>query len=125
MDAQFSLKTKYNRPYDYQRALNENPTVIFGWFKLLRNIMNKYEIQAKDLYNFDETGFIMSIITASMIITRSDKHGKAKSVQPDNRKWATIIECINVSNWCIPPFIIVKGTYHFFNWTTDSDFLDD
>ena len=48
--------------------------------------MDKYRIQAEDLYNFDETGFIMGIITAFMIITRLDRHGKAKSVQPNNRE---------------------------------------
>ena len=47
-------------------------------------MMDKYEIQIKDLYNFNKTGFIIGIITASMIITRSDRHGKAKSVQFDN-----------------------------------------
>ena len=77
--------------------------------------MAKYGIQIEDLYNFDETGFIISIITSSLVITRSDRHGKAKSIQLNNRKWGTIIECINASGWCIPPFIIIKSTYHLFN----------
>ena len=47
-------------------------------------MMDKYGIQAEDLYNFNETGFIIGIITASMVITRSDRHEKAKSVQPNN-----------------------------------------
>ena len=99
--------------------------MISGWFRLLRNIIDKYGIQTEDFYNFDETGFIMGIITASMIITRLNRHEKAKSIQPNNQEWATIIECINASSWCIPPFIIVKGTYHLSNWTTDSGFLDN
>ena len=44
VDAQPSLKTKFSRLYDYQRALCEDPTVISGWFALLRNIMAKYGI---------------------------------------------------------------------------------
>ena len=60
--------------------------------------MDKYGIQAEDLYNFNETGFIIGIITAFMVITRSDRHGKAKSIQPSNRKWATVIKCINASS---------------------------
>ena len=125
VDAQPLLKTKFDRPYDYQRALNEDPTVISGWFALLHNMMAKYEVQPEDLYNFDETGFMMGAIASSMVITRSDRHGKAKSVQPGNREWATVIECINASGWCIPPFVIVKGAYHLSNWTTDSDFPDN
>jgi hypothetical protein len=122
VDAQPSLKTRFNRPYDYQRALCEDPEVIGNWFRLLRNMMAKYGITDDDLYNFDETGFMMGIITASMVITRSDRHGKAKSVQPGNREWATGIECINAKGWCIPPFVIVQGAYHLANWTTESGF---
>ena len=86
IDAQSSLKTKFNRPYDYQRALNENPTVISSWFRLLRNIIAKYGIQIENLYNFNETGFMINIITSSLVITRLNRHGKAKSIQPGNRK---------------------------------------
>jgi hypothetical protein len=57
-----------------------------------------------------------------MIVTRSDRHGKAKSIQPGNREWATVIECINAKGWCIPPFVIVQGAYHLANWTTESGF---
>ena len=60
--------------------------MIFGQFKLLRNIMAKYEIQIEDFYNFDEIGFIINIITSSLIITRLNRHRKAKSVQFNNRK---------------------------------------
>jgi hypothetical protein len=122
VDMQPSLKTKFNRPYDYQRALCEDPEVIGNWFRLLRNIMAKYGIPDDDLYNFDETGFMMGMITASMVVTRVDKCGKAKSVQPGNREWATAIECINAMGWCIPPFVIVQGAYHLASWTTESGF---
>jgi hypothetical protein len=57
-----------------------------------------------------------------MVVTRSDRHGKAKSIQPGNREWATVIECINAKGWCIPPFVIVQGAYHLANWTTESGF---
>jgi hypothetical protein len=122
VNAQPSLKTKFNRPYDYQRALCEDPEVIGNWFRLLRNMMAKYGITDDDLYNFDETGFMMGVITATLVITRSDRHGKAKSIQPGNREWATAIECINAKGWCIPPFVIVQGAYHLANWTTESGF---
>ncbi|KAF6809659.1 transposase, partial [Colletotrichum plurivorum] len=46
--------------------------------------MAKYGIQEGDIYNFDETGFMMGVITASIVVTRADKRGKAKSVQPGN-----------------------------------------
>ena len=122
VDMQPSLKTRFDRPYDYQRALCEDPEIIGNWFRLLRNMMAKYRIIDENLYNCDETGFMMGIITASMVITRSDKVGKPKSIQPGNREWATAIECINASGWSIPPFVIVQGAYHLASWTTESGF---
>jgi hypothetical protein len=122
VDMQPSLKTRFDRPYDYQRALCEDPEVIGNWFRLLSNMMAKYRIIDDNLYNCDETGFMMGMITASMVVTRADRRGKAKSVQPGNREWATVIECINVNGWCIPPFVIVQAAYHLASWTTESGF---
>jgi len=44
-----------------------------------------------DVYNFDETGFIMGIIFAGMVVTTSDGYSKAKLAQPGNREWAMVI----------------------------------
>ena len=43
-------------------------------------MMAKYGIQEGDLYNFDKTGFMMGIITFSIVVTRSDRRGKIKSI---------------------------------------------
>ena len=80
MDTQPSLKIKFARLYDYQRALYEDPTVISGWFALLYNIIAKYRVQPEDLYNFNKTGFIIGQITSSIMVTRFDRRGKTKSV---------------------------------------------
>ncbi len=44
----------------------------------MRNVKAKYSIADDDVYNFDETGFIMGIIFASIVVTTSDGLGKAK-----------------------------------------------
>jgi hypothetical protein len=38
------LKVKFNRKYNYSRALCEDPEVIQGWFRLVENIKAKYGI---------------------------------------------------------------------------------
>jgi hypothetical protein len=53
--------------------------------------MAKYSILEEDSYNFDKTGFMISIIFASMVVTTSDSHSKAKLAQPGNCKWAIVI----------------------------------
>lgn len=38
------LKTRFNRVYDYQRGLCEDPAIIEPWFRLVTNIRAKYGI---------------------------------------------------------------------------------
>ena len=122
IDTQPSLKTRFSRPYNYQRALYKDPKVIGNQFRLLRNIMAKYGITDNNLYNFNKTSFIIGQITSTLVITHSNRHRKAKSIQPRNRKQATAIKYINTKGWYILPFIIIQGTYHLTNQTTESGF---
>jgi hypothetical protein len=110
------LRTCFSRRYDYQRAKCEDPKVISEWFALVRNVVAKYGILEEDMYNFDETGFMMGIIFAGMVVTTSDDRGKAKLAQPGNREWATVIQGVNARGWAIPPFIILAAQYHLANW---------
>ncbi len=60
-----------------------------------------------DFYNFDETGFIMGIICAVIVVTCADRRGGGKAVQPGNREWATAIAYINSKGWSVPLFLVV------------------
>ena len=110
------LKTRIRRPYDYQRAKCEDPEIIQGWFNLVHNTINKYGIQIDDIYNFDEVGFMMGIITAVLVITASERRARPKAIQPGDREWVTTIEAVNATGWAIPPFIILKGKEHLSTW---------
>ena len=119
------LRTRYTRRYDYQRAKCEDPKVIGEWFALVQNVKAKYGIVDDDIYNFDETGFMMGIIFAGMVVTTSDSRGKAKLAQPGNREWATVTQGVNAIGWAIPPFIILAAQYHLANWYTECNLPAD
>ncbi|KAJ0126551.1 Uncharacterized protein HZ326_30342, partial [Fusarium oxysporum f. sp. albedinis] len=61
------LKTHLFRKHDYQRAKCEDPTIIRGWFRLVQNTIAKYGIRLDDIWNFDETGFMMGLIMVGML----------------------------------------------------------
>jgi hypothetical protein len=82
----------------------------------VENTIAKYGIDLADIYNFDETGFMMGVIASGMVVTGTERHGRPKSVQPENREWITDIQAINAEGWAIPPFIIGAGQYHLVNW---------
>jgi hypothetical protein len=110
------LKIRFNRKLDYQRAKNEDPEVIQEWFTLVQNTIIKYGITDDDIYNFDETGFMMGIAATAKVVTASERRNRPKSVQPGNREWVTVIQAINAKGWSIPPFIIFSGQYHLAAW---------
>ncbi|KAG6997277.1 hypothetical protein FocnCong_v015274 [Fusarium oxysporum f. sp. conglutinans] len=119
------LITRRFRRYDYQRAKCEDPTIIRGWFRLVENTIAKYGIQLDDIWNFDETGFMMGMIEPGMVITSLERQGMPKKVQPGNREWITAIQAINAEGQSIPPFIIGSGQYHLANWYRECDLPGD
>jgi hypothetical protein len=76
----------FNRIYDFQKALCEDSELISLWFRLVENIRAKYKVLDYDLYNFDETGFIIGVICPIMVVTRADRYSRGKAVQPGNRE---------------------------------------
>lgn len=119
------LKTYVNRAYDYQRTRCEDPKIMKDWFRLVANMKAKYGIQDCDTYNFDETGFMMGAIRPAMVITRADRIGKPRSVQPGNREWATAIVCISGDGYAMPPYLVLQGRHHLANWYTQTGLPHD
>jgi hypothetical protein len=110
------LQSVYNRKFDYQRAECEDPGVIGLWFKLVHDTISKYSVSEEDIYNFDETGFQMGVISTSKVITTSERRGRPRTIQPGNREWVTAIEAVNAKGWAIPPFIIFAAKLHQMTW---------
>ena len=44
---------------------------------------------------------------------------EAFSIQPGNREWVSIIECISASRYILPPFIIFKRSRIQYAWIDD------
>ncbi|KAL0933617.1 transposase [Colletotrichum truncatum] len=103
------LRTRFFRKYDYKRAQCEDPEVIRGWFSLVKNTIAKYGIADADIYNFDETGFMMGVIASGMVVTSAER----------------LIQAINSQGESIPPYIIVAGQYHLSSWYTETSLPGD
>ena len=86
----------------------------------MRNFKVKYGIIDEDIYNFDETGFLMGQISTIKVVTSSDRRNHVKLIQPGNREWVSVIISVSSQGWAIPPFIIVKGKYHLQSWYEDN-----
>jgi hypothetical protein len=56
------------------------------WFRLVENIRAKYKVLDYDLYNFDETGFIIGMICPAIVITHADRCSRSKAIQLGNQE---------------------------------------
>ena len=80
------LRSKYNRRYDYQWSKCEDPTLIRNWFKRFHDIILQYGILNEDIYNFDETGFQMEVISTAKVVTGTDRAGRPRTIQSGNHE---------------------------------------
>lgn len=107
------LQTRYNRKYDYKRALYKDPTIIRDWFQFIQNTTAKYGIQNVDIYNFDEIRFQINIISIAKVVIASERVLRPVIIQLGNCEWITAIEYINSNSWSLPSIIIFKSkTYN-------------
>jgi hypothetical protein len=110
------LRTRFSRRYDYQRALNEDPKSIQEWFSMVKRVVDENGIQPEDIYNFDETGFAMGLISAQKVVTRAEYYGRRSILQPGNREWVTAIEAICADGYALPPCVIFQGKVYIEGW---------
>ncbi|KFY83417.1 hypothetical protein V500_10064, partial [Pseudogymnoascus sp. VKM F-4518 (FW-2643)] len=96
------LTMAFRRRIDYQRAKCEDSEVVKAWFALVRNVIAKYGIQEADIYNFDETGFLMGMLSSAKVVTSSERRSRPRTKQPGNREWVTVIQGICATGWAIP-----------------------
>jgi len=79
----------------------------------------EYGIADDDIYNFNETGFQMGVVSTAKVITGTDRAGRPRTIQPGNREWVTVIETICARGIAIPPLVIFEAVMHQAVWYAD------
>ena len=74
----------------------------------------KFGIYDEDIYNFDEAGFMMGIVSSQLVVTGSHRRGRPKLVQPGNQTWTTVIQGVGAGGGgggggAIPPISFLRG----------------
>ncbi|KAL2885552.1 High-osmolarity-induced transcription protein 1 [Ceratocystis lukuohia] len=122
---QNGIQCRRNTIPNSRRLSDLEEQVIVNWFTLVEDKIAKYSISLTDVYNLDETGFMIGVIASGIVVTGAERRGKAKSLQPGNREWATAIPAINAKGWAAAPFIVVAGQYHLAGWYQESNLPGD
>lgn len=75
-----------SKQYHYQHTLNKNLKVLQAWLITIQNVIDKNNIQTKNISNFDKTNFAIDFILLQKIVIKSNYHSWRILLQPGNRK---------------------------------------
>ncbi|EED11477.1 conserved hypothetical protein [Talaromyces stipitatus ATCC 10500] len=102
-------------PKQYERTVAEHYGEVERWFIDLELAIQQYKIRPQNLWNFDETGFIVGQGKDEAVVTAYPKTSKRVS-SLSSRESITVIEGINAEGKIIPPLLIPKGKVHLEEW---------
>jgi len=100
------LKAKFYGGLDRQRALASDPDILTAWFNLYKETITKYNINQCDIYNMDEKGILMGLLHKTKVIVsilEARKGAIRGRIQPRNREFVTLIECISQTGRLLSP----------------------
>ncbi|EED24631.1 histone H3, putative [Talaromyces stipitatus ATCC 10500] len=113
------------KPQEKERTVAEHYGEVERWFIALELAIQQYKIRPQNLWNFDETGFIVGQGKDEAVVTAYPKTSKRVS-SLSSRESITVIEGINAEGKIIPPLLIPKGKVHLEEWyrhIKDDDWL--
>jgi hypothetical protein len=67
----------------------------------------------------------MGVSATAKVITRAERGKKPVSIQPRNREWVTVSDCIALYRWALPPIIIFEGKVYQSTWYIDTELSQD
>ncbi|KAF2818605.1 hypothetical protein CC86DRAFT_363944 [Ophiobolus disseminans] len=83
------------------------------YFAYLHKKIQKYHLRASDIYNMDEKGFYLRILTRLKRIfsKRLYEEGNIKAnIQDGNREWIMLLACICADGLALAPALIYQST---------------
>jgi hypothetical protein len=82
------------------------------YFELLRSKLSQYDIEPCNMYNMDEKGFMLGVLTRSKRVfsKRLYEEGKIKAhIQDGSREWITLLACICADGSRLEPSLIYQS----------------
>lgn len=124
-----TLDSRYLKAIDASRQKADFYWSYKLYFTLIKQKIDQYDIQAHNIYNMDEKGFMIGHLTkAKRIFTKAafQKGRLLGNNQDGNREWITVIATICADGTWLPPSIIYKATTGNIqdSWVQDFDALD-
>jgi transposase-like protein len=103
------LISKWTSALDRTRHLVDSESKYPLYFELLHQKITEYHLEARDIYNMDEKGFLIGLIGRSKkIFSRRqwEKKEVRASLQDGSREFLTVLTCCCADGSSLPPALI-------------------
>jgi hypothetical protein len=107
------LISKWTTAMDNSRHKADSGSKYSLYFNLLRKKTDQYHVEARQIYNMNEKGFMLGVVGRSKrIFSRTSyKERKRKStIQDGSREWITLLACICADGSYLEPALIYQST---------------
>jgi hypothetical protein len=101
------------KPKEGDRMAAEDLGLLTSWYERLELFIKNKNLQPKDIYNFDESGFKIGEGKTQKVISSRTTSYVATGGPGEN---ITAVECIAADGWLMPPWFLVQGKNHMENW---------
>ena len=94
---------------DRTRHLADSESKYRLYFELLHQKITEYHLEARDIYNMDEKGFLIGLIGRSKrVFSRRqwEKKEVRASLQDGSREFLTVLACCCADGSSLPPSLI-------------------
>ena len=106
------LQSWFSRQLDANRARAADPELLQDFFDLFYVIVLRNRILNQNIWNMDESGFMMGYAASSKVVVPAGKRNSHLVTQDGGRNNVTVVECVSAAGCTIPPMLILNGQYH-------------
>ncbi len=90
------------------------------YFKKVERVISKKRITNLDVWNMDKTGFRIDYGKAHLVVI-IDSNKPLRMIDPENRDYITLVECIGSADETIPPILLISGVNILHKWCQDNN----
>ena len=110
-------QTAWSEPLSSARAAAGLPEILVRWAEKLWAHCSDKELDATDLWNFDEKGVQAgSVHRKKLVVRRSRVSFDRQRRGPGAKDNITLVECCSAAGTVLPPLVIMKGTRTELDW---------
>ena len=102
------IKSAVGRRIETNRMAAITKETLNAWFDAVEQTVVKFNIDQRNIYNMDETGFAIGTMQSTRVIVDATIRTQWQA-NPGRQEWLTVVECICADGTVIKPFVIFKG----------------